>query len=637
VLLEFFGLEHNVPVFDGSCCLALRAEWEEWSAGLVLPKRSARELFRFRSTVRSVRRCFDFPCALCDKRAATAARSEWIERMSRERPLLSASWCSDPLWTLKRRVRELTEGWGRVLPAKREGEVATLGNSYTPDQQGCLEETRHFGGTMSVADSECRDDDVNVVRIGVAKTKGKHRVVTMQSARVKRVLSPIHNALYDHISSFGWCVRGDVTKEDMESVLSDCRPGEGVISGDYSAATDNISSSAVSAIVEVLSESPDLTDLERSVLVQSFRDISHRSRSGRLGRISRGSMMGNLVSFPLLCLLNKACFDIACDVFYGSGERRVGRFNGDDCCFAGDRRFFDFWVEVTSVFGLVVNTDKTGFSVGTVELNSQSYSRCCSFRPKPNLSFLAPYRQDKECFLSSALEGFRFFRASTRAWLVCVCLRYELSIRKCDLSGVSKKDFHWLLRYSWFRRWLRADAPPVKESGCMRSVAVAVGPPPVESFYPIVEAEVLRLQKENNDFWVGRRFVRRSRGFSCFPEEAPVHVSPYRCVLDRPEIRRNLALPQPNAPFPPRFHLGPRRWEFVWPESLLRSIEGVPGVLLHPRSCLSSWIADSPFLKVGRSLHTSFRRAGPWRDRLFRPPLADFALCPQSGLYHQVA
>jgi len=636
IFLEFLRLEADVPVFDGLNCLALRAEWEHWCASLVLRVKKSAELFRFRSTLRSVRRCFDFPCSLCDKRAANAARSEWIERMGRERPIGSVSFARRPVWLLKERVRELTAGWGKLLASNREGKVATLGNVYVPDQQGCLETSRGFGGTLATADDDCHPDDVNVLRIGVAKTKGKHRVVTMQSARVKRILTPVHQALYDHISGFGWCVRGDVEKEDMEAVLSDVRTGEGVISGDYTAATDNISASAVRAIVEVLAESPDLTDEERSVLTRSFENIVYRTRSGRVGRILRGSMMGNLVSFPLLCLLNKACFDIACDVFYGRGERRVGRFNGDDCAFPGTRRFFDLWVEVTGVYGLIVNPSKTGFSSGTVELNSMSYSRSCLFRPKPCLSFLMPYRQDPECLLSSVLDGSRFFRASTRAWIVCVAMRYELSIRKPDLSGVSKKDFHWLLRYSWFRRWLRADEPPIKESGDKRTVEVAIGPPPAEVLYPMVEREVIELQKARNDFWTGRAFVRSRRGFACFPEAPPRHVRPYQRVLDRPEIHRLLKSPQPRPPFPPRFSLGPRFWSFVWPRSLLDELESVPGALLGPSEVLVHWLGCSPFLKVERVLQVSFPTAAPWKSRCFRPPLVDFALDPTTGVYHHL-
>jgi len=184
------------------------------------------------------------------------------------------------------------------------------------DQNGCLEQTRFNGGTISVGSGYY--GNISELRVGVAKTKGKLRVVTMQSARVKRVLSPVHDALYDHLTSFGWCVRGDVLKSDFAAVVADVGKGESFISGDYSAATDNILPWVTEAVTSVLAECPDLTDEERGIMLAAVGDLHLMSKSRKTKTLlTRKQMMGNLLSFPILCLINKACFDICCDLTWG--------------------------------------------------------------------------------------------------------------------------------------------------------------------------------------------------------------------------------------------------------------------------------------------------------------------------------
>nr|UYL94445.1 MAG: putative RNA-dependent RNA polymerase [Sanya botourmia-like virus 3] len=473
-----------------------------------------------------------------------------------------------------------------------------------------------------------RDD--SVVRVGIAKTKGKFRTVTMQSARVKRVLKPVHSALYDHLSSFGWLVRGDVNLKDYQAVIEDLRDGEKIISGDYTAATDNIYLEAVTAIVEVLSECPELSEEERKVLVGSFTNLRWESSSGKQHPILRGSMMGNLVSFPLLCLLNKACFDISTDLFYGSGTRRVGRFNGDDCLFPGCPRFFRLWREVTGTFGLKVNESKTGISAFWADLNSQPFCRGKrGLNPKPVLSFLRPFRQESDDLVSEVYQGIKTFSRDVQAYVWNVLMRHEISLREINLSQIPNRTRRFLFRQSWFRRALQIGPAKVLERGTKRSPDVVLGNPPKPDLYDMVSWENDSALRRHVNAWTGVSFGE----YSVYPPQphpvtgVPVQQKdwrPYERRIDRKEFyERTKGIPTD----PPRWILKVRtRFQFLWPRSVYERFLS-RGWLISDDECESEWIEDHPLLTVKTEIYRSSEtRFHPSPQGLFAPPSQFFPL-----------
>jgi hypothetical protein len=450
-----------------------------------------------------------------------------------------------------------------------------------------LENERLSGGTLGVSESEYLTDD-SLVRVAVAKTKGKHRVVTMQSARVKRVLSPVHNALYDHISSFEWCVRGDVGSEHLAPIVDDRRPGESFISGDYAAATDGIYLPAVRTVIGVLAEDPSLTENERKVLLGSFENLRWRSRSGRQYPIMRGSMMGNLVSFPLLCLLNKACFDIACDISYGCGHHRVGRFNGDDCAFAGSRDFFCLWRLITSTFGFKVNEEKTGFSRVEIELNSRTFLvRDGKLVSKPVISFLRPDRYCPQDLLTEVIRGTEGLNMSTRLWVVNVLMRHEISLREIDVSEIPTSWLKYLLKKRWFRTLLGRGPPVTKECGEKRAVDACVGLPPFPEAYPVIRKIAAAMERTSVNFWRGRK------------------VAPFESRLVR--LGRRGQRPYEPTIWKYRVEFS---WTFVWPRELYELVESTyPSLLMRGDDVLRAMeIEDSPFICLSQHLKPSSLR-----------------------------
>jgi len=292
-------------------------------------------------------------------------------------------------------------------------------------------------------------------------------------------------------------------------------------------------------------------------------------------------MMGNLVSFPLLCLLNKACFDIACDVFQGPGEHRVGIFNGDDCAFCGSREFFSFWEEVTSTFGLAVNREKSGFSAAWIELNSRSFSvPRMKLVSKPVLSFLRPDRYSPDELLPQVISGVSGMSVSTQLWVVNSLMRYEISLR--DVSPASIPT-HWarrLLKKAWYRAALQRGPATVKECGEKREFPVTVGQPPREAAYRAVSWLSTKMQQTHLSMVRGKK------------------VLPYERRLVRLGSRAEI----PCEPLVYKYRVQ-FRWTFVWPTELLSWVECFLPELLIPLSDSVHRLEmpDHPFLALSQS------------------------------------
>jgi len=594
ISLEFRTPDDPRPPVGGDCS-SLRAWWNEWTT-VCLERHinQGRRYHRLGMMVKSCKRLFDVSCEPCDSKLSMEARRKWDAHVALDVPTEAGPSQSD-LSELSRKVREMICGWDRRLKERRDsGEEPVLGE-YVPDQQGCYETERKFGGTLATGVSDY-SGDWSLLRRGVAKQKGKFRVVTMQSAEVKRVLTPVHNSLYDHITSFGWCVRGDVRKEDFESVRSDLRGGELFISGDYQSATDNIYLAAVDVMVDEISRSPLLTGLERDVLLGSFRDLRWRSRSGVVHPIKRGQMMGNLISFPLLCLLNKACFDIACDIRDRSDRSRVGRFNGDDCMFCGDDAFFREWSSVTARYGFIVNREKTGRSRRWLELNSQVYDGARhSLVSKPVLGFLRPGRQEPGSMLCAVTRGVSSFSRGHRLMIVNL-LRYEISLRGVleDLGSLGPWWRAQLAKKRWFRAAAMLGGAQVTRKGVARGVTVRVAAPPRPRFFSFVSRAAARLQRDNTEKWIGKRVV------------------PLEEKLDRRTYRKsNKGMTSPLALR--RFSWCGFRWAFVWPVELYKAYNHLPIF----GATNSKWYDHHPFL-TRRPCVVEVK--GPRKD--FPPPVS---------------
>ncbi|QJT73681.1 RNA-dependent RNA polymerase [Botrytis cinerea ourmia-like virus 15] len=580
-----YKIPHDVvfPCDREANCSSIRAWWCEWNTGVMnCFQRNSRRGRRLAMMVKSVNRLFDVPCKKCDRKKSSEEKKAWVASVGNPTPPSDRPTIFE-LEQLAQKVRHLIRGWGGRLVSARENEEEPVLGDYVPGVQGCAECSTMLGGTLAVPRNGpfCQR---NAVRLGCAKTKGKFRVVTMQSAEVKRVLTPLHNALYRHISDKKWCVRGDVLKEDFEEIVNDRQEGELLISGDYTAATNKIYREAVEVIVREISRTSELTEYEREVFVESFTDMWWFERM-ESGPMLRGSPMGSLVNFPILCLLNKASFEIAVDNLYGPGRGKVKRvkINGDDIMYAGTAALYQEWRRVTGKYGLEVNESKTEISSRWLDLNSQSYdTKKRSLVAKATLGFLRPNRNEPGALLRAIIVGMKGFSTS-HVFQVIQMLRHEVSLRGV-LEDIAEIGPYWratLVRKKWFRQALAVGKAEEIKTGQDRSQETCPGPPPKERFYAIVTSMAAEAQRDNTEMWIGKRVK---------PLSVRINRQAYK---DRSKEKFSLA---------ERLYTWKGfQWKFLWPKEVFTLVsERFPTVLDHSNT---KWKTDHPFLTrmpVGR-------------------------------------
>jgi len=514
------------PFREEQDCLSLKREFLRRKAQLVSSLGDSRESKKWEFGLKSCLRFFDLECS-CDELAREEAINSWVRRQTApidSSPATPASW-GEPVKELARRIRSIVGlDWAKDLDRYRQ-------SAMVPDQNGCLEKSRRKGGTLSCNPSLPARFGY---RVAAAKTKGRMRVVTLQSARVKRTLDPLHECLYDFISRRSWLVRGEFTKEHASRVCRDLRQGETIISGDYTAATDFINFEVVEAVVAVLSESPYLTLEERETLLGSFSAENQLatlppSFGCRTVRLTRGQMMGSKLSFPMLCLINRAAWGMANSLRgkrAGKRERRSVIINGDDIAFAGDQSMFDDWINTTSLFGMVVNNEKTGRSTRWLELNSHAWDLSNgSMVPKP---VFTPLLLDNTpgCVLTRLWEGLRCLSAKTLRLAVYLCA-HEIKVTGVDVSGIPPRIRRVLFREKWFRSAV-SRKPRVKSRGVKRCWPVVLRDfRPPHAYLPVYE----ELVQESLRFGVSLVIGRDAQPLENFKRRWPLPRAQRFCWL----------------------------------------------------------------------------------------------------------
>lgn len=240
----------------------------------------------------------------------------------------------------------------------------------------------------------CRTGTVfsNIRRVSVVFKGGKARVVTVASA-LQYCLSPLAGMMYDHLSRKDWLLRGDAKPgkfKGFSHVL-----GEVFVSGDYESATDNFCLGHSRAILNAC--------LNTTTLPEGVRMMARSSLSAYVVSKDRktfmrsGQLMGDKLSFPLLCLTNYLAFAYSMRPF---GKLPPVRINGDDIVFRATRAQADRWFEAVSSSGLVVSVGKTMVHDRFFSLNS-SFFEASRFLPiqVPFIRSLPLFRPSEDsCF-----------------------------------------------------------------------------------------------------------------------------------------------------------------------------------------------------------------------------------------------
>jgi len=586
-------------------CESLQREWKEWTAACATKLRGEKA-FVFANAVKGTKTLFDEPCSQsdpkfnCDIRAGRIAKEEWCARaLDRGSNKPGMAQVTEPavLEDIRRRTRRII---GKKWFRGRRG-------VYVPDQQGCLEMERGLGGTMSVPvgriggsedraeafyDSIGLPDQVRAgfrvamqdgheipedreeaahCRLGTAKQKGKLRVVTMQASIMKDVLRPVHESAYNRLSRRPWLVRGNVTKAHFESLRRGLHPGFDLISGDYEASTDNLNKDAVLAVVETLAL--DLPSREAELFVRSFRDCCVTTEDGTFP-VVRGSMMGNLGSFVVLCILNRICFERALQLA-GYPADHPSLLNGDDILYPGESGLYYSWLHCTREVGFVINRSKTMRSKKYGDLNSQTYNYGKSRMVlKLCFGFLGSdsWKEPVGSLATPLFELCNQLKFSTATWLlVAYPVRRLLARTLPPLSSIPSRWWNFLVKKGWFRGLLDTADPEPTKTGVERKVPFVLGPP-IHST-PYLESRI----REASDREVNR-LVNEWRGVPVSPVKQKIPHRTFSKLRSKFRMTRVVSC-----------------WKRLWVAPVLEAVQNsCPEILI---SGAPKWVIDQPGLE----------------------------------------
>jgi hypothetical protein len=211
-----------------------------------------------------------------------------------------------------------------------------------------------------------------VKAVGV-QDAGKIRVIT-KGSRLLKNLQPLQLALHSHLKTYpefaliGRPIKplGPLETCDLD-ILGPSHLGE-VLSVDYTNATDDVDGSFQSRlIVEIInrSGSKELEDLLETARRECSlgRRIHYKDRSV----IQRkGTLMGSLLSFPLLCLTN--AYIIRC------ATKNPFLVNGDDAAFRCRRDEREVWETTASELGMKPSPGKVYHSDRFITLCSRYFT-----------------------------------------------------------------------------------------------------------------------------------------------------------------------------------------------------------------------------------------------------------------------
>jgi len=208
----------------------------------------------------------------------------------------------------------------------------------------------------------------------------KVRIITRQSWNLN-LLRPVQKAWHDAMRQLPtFELIGGVEPIESLRSLPNLKRGECWVSGDYEAATDNIYLWATKHALECLFKrtqfkftekcswlTEEIQEFLKDLSIRSFCNLDVRIKGQDDIPVLRGQMMGNILSFPLLCLINAAATRLAL------GPTSQFRINGDDVACIATPKQYKRWKYVTQCVGLKFSLGKNYYSNKFWMINSQYF------------------------------------------------------------------------------------------------------------------------------------------------------------------------------------------------------------------------------------------------------------------------
>jgi hypothetical protein len=264
--------------------------------------------------------------------------------------------------------------------------------------EGLLFETRwrQFVGSAAV---EAMQEADEVTLLGLAEAL-KCRVISKGPGLKYFTLKPVQKFMHDimrHHPVFQLIGRPCDAYVLDEQILAKRGCGRYFLSGDYAEATNRIRSDYSQFCGEQVLEAigVPVDSFLHSMFLKCLCGSQISTKRSPSKPQVEGQLMGSIVSFPILCLINAAVCRWSMEI---TGNERISLakapllVNGDDCLFTGDRNLFSVWEKVANQVGLEKSLGKTYFSKSFCSINSRTYvlpggSFARGFLPVPYVNY----------------------------------------------------------------------------------------------------------------------------------------------------------------------------------------------------------------------------------------------------------
>jgi len=214
----------------------------------------------------------------------------------------------------------------------------------------------------------------------------KIRVITKGAPYRATVLKPLQQFMHSTLRKnpcFALIGEPVTAKFILERLGAGLREDESFLSGDYKGATNSILKKASKLVATTIAETIGLSKIETELFVQGLVD-NELEVDGVWKEQTIGQLMGDITSFPVLCILNAAMSRMAIEASYKAVNQRREvllrdtrmMINGDDILVKGLTGLMPVWEHCTGLVGLQSSIGKTFNSREFVNINSTNYLYC---------------------------------------------------------------------------------------------------------------------------------------------------------------------------------------------------------------------------------------------------------------------
>jgi hypothetical protein len=226
----------------------------------------------------------------------------------------------------------------------------------------------------------------------------KVRVITKGPPMIYTALKPLQKFLWSTMKKhpafqlIGGPLDNWYIQDRLGSKLKD---RERYLSVDYKDATNQMRKWVSEVLVDIISDELHLSESERTLFRRGLVDhVIVQKQNGKVVREApqmEGQLMGSIVSFPLLCLVNATLLRLAKE--YDDNRRYTLAdsgimVNGDDGCLRIGEVGRDIWEKLGRWLGLVPSVGKVYYSRFFLNMNSRTFAR------QLNAEFVALTRDD---------------------------------------------------------------------------------------------------------------------------------------------------------------------------------------------------------------------------------------------------